>query len=391
MMVVMVVMAGPVVHVLANDNATTINEPPPAKKGRDETVLPNPNSNKYAKFDAKNEDWGSYYDPKNIFCGKYDCYKILGFDYESFGKQAPTQKEITQRYRSLSREWHPDKSKHRDAKELNDEKQKKEYDDLRYNQEAYFQKYGTSVLWSYAPKSDLWSVLVLLMLLINGLFYFMQYNKWQRVADRFIQAVVQEWSPREGGSAETKALREQALEILVAKQQQQQHANNNNNATTTTKKATTTKLTAKEKKRQEQEQLFPIVKGMVYQNMHDFGAGFHKPTWKDLFIVQLVYHWPKSMAHGLMWQVTYYVRRLARTPLSDDEKRGLTERAVGPIYWNTANEEQRQLYISKELWIRDKYTSWKEELEFQKLPAAEQKFLLKEKKRNNSAKNHKSE
>ena len=69
-------------------------------------------------FNAKDHtDWGSYYDPKNIFCGRYDCYKILGFDYENYGKEKPSTKIITKRYRALSREWHPDKSKHKDAKE----------------------------------------------------------------------------------------------------------------------------------------------------------------------------------------------------------------------------------------------------------------------------------
>lgn len=88
-------------------------------------------------FDVESEDWGSYYDPQNVFCGKYDCYKILGFDYESFGKQHPDKKTITKRYRALSREWHPDKSKHRNAKNrfvkisrayevLTDEEQRKE-------------------------------------------------------------------------------------------------------------------------------------------------------------------------------------------------------------------------------------------------------------------------
>ena len=69
-------------------------------------------------FDAKDHtDWGTYYDPKNIFCGQYDCYKILGFDYENYGREKPSTKVITKRYRALSREWHPDKSKHKDAKE----------------------------------------------------------------------------------------------------------------------------------------------------------------------------------------------------------------------------------------------------------------------------------
>jgi DnaJ domain len=69
-------------------------------------------------FNAKDHmDWGTYYDPKNIFCGQFDCYKILGFDYENYGKEKPSTKVITKRYRALSREWHPDKSKHKDAKE----------------------------------------------------------------------------------------------------------------------------------------------------------------------------------------------------------------------------------------------------------------------------------
>mgnify|MGYP005845238523 CR=1 FL=1 len=66
---------------------------------------------------ADPDNWGSYYDPKQEFCGKFDCYRILGFDYESFGREHPSTKEITKRYRRLSRKWHPDKSKHPKAKE----------------------------------------------------------------------------------------------------------------------------------------------------------------------------------------------------------------------------------------------------------------------------------
>lgn len=96
-------------------------------------------------FNAKEHmDWGSYYDPQNVFCGQYDCYAILGFDFENFG--APEKKEITKRYRALSREWHPDKNKgNKDAKDrfvkiarayevLTDDKERAEYDFMRYNQ-----------------------------------------------------------------------------------------------------------------------------------------------------------------------------------------------------------------------------------------------------------------
>jgi hypothetical protein len=65
----------------------------------------------------KSEDWGSFYDPKNVFCGQYDCYKILGFDYFTWGSDPPSIKEITKSYRSLSRQWHPDKNKSKGARE----------------------------------------------------------------------------------------------------------------------------------------------------------------------------------------------------------------------------------------------------------------------------------
>lgn len=89
----------------------------PGEKSDDDNKTEEPSQG--STFNAEDhKDWGSYYDPKNEFCGKYDCYKILGFDYESFGKEHPSKKEITQRYRTLSRLWHPDKNKKRaDAKE----------------------------------------------------------------------------------------------------------------------------------------------------------------------------------------------------------------------------------------------------------------------------------
>lgn len=66
---------------------------------------------------ASSDDWGSFYDPKNVFCGQYDCYKILGFDYFSWGDDPPSLKDITKSYRSLSRQWHPDKNKAKGARE----------------------------------------------------------------------------------------------------------------------------------------------------------------------------------------------------------------------------------------------------------------------------------
>lgn len=128
-MLVWACLAGTMMFVLADDQAS----PPPKEEETKAANDANANSNPKVEhraarplakevpmdtFDVTSHfDWGTYYDPKNVFCGKYDCYGILGFDYESFAREKPTQKMITKRYRALSRHWHPDKNKSTDAKE----------------------------------------------------------------------------------------------------------------------------------------------------------------------------------------------------------------------------------------------------------------------------------
>lgn len=345
-------------------------------------------------FDPNNRDWGSYYDPQNIFCGKYDCYKILGFDYESFGKNHPDTRKITKCFRKLSRAWHPDKSKHRDAKErfvkinrayevLTNEKTRKEYDALRYDQEAYFQKYGTSVLFSYAPKSDVTFVIILILIIANVISWYSQKHKWHLVADRLVKAAVEDWSPAQGGSAESKHLREEAL-IIFKEQEEQAKAMNGTMEETSavpknSRKKGTKKVSSKDKKKVEMIGLEPIVKEMVYA-MDDFGGGFHKPTWKDLMIVSLV-RFPYDLTLGLAWNANYMLRRMKGKDLSDEERQVLTKRAVGPVVWDTASEEEHKDMVERELWISANMAEWEEEQEVKKLSKAEQKEYYKLKKK----------
>lgn len=336
-------------------------------------------------------DWGSYYDPKNVFCGKYDCYAILGFDYENYGQQLD-RKEITQRYRSLSRYWHPDKNKRRDAKDrfvkiarayevLTDDSKRKEYDFMRYNQEAYFQQYGSSVLWQYAPKSDAMMVVIMLLVIGSVISWFIQRQKWQNVADRLIAAAVEDLGPREGGTAESKALRDEAMEILA---QRDKDENNTNGATTTTeveaKKKKKQKLTPTEKKQQLQEMLRPIIAELVENKHDDFGAGFHKPTWKDLLIVKAV-KFPYYFVDGIIWNLNYFIRRLMKKELSDEEREILTIRAVGDIAWHSASEEEKEDMKKRELWISQNMLDWEEDQEIKNLSPSEQKRFARMKKK----------
>ena len=392
--------------VMAEEDQATYANPPTEKSSSplaEEDIIPKPVQKEEDTFNAKDHtDWGGYYDPKNIFCGKYDCYSILGFDYEEFGTNRPDTKLITKRYRSLSREWHPDKSKHKDAKErfvkiarayevLTDHEQRKEYDFMRYNQDAYFQKYGANVLWHYAPKSDASIIIIILFIIMNWFTWVAQQSRWQKVADRFIKAAVEDWSPSMGGTDESKQLREEAMEMLSKLEKEQK--TNGTTATTTPTKTTTTpssksksgkqgkknKVSGKEKKKLEQDALKPIVTELV-NKMDDFGAGFHKPTWRDLFAVKLI-QFPIYVGSGVYWQIKYLIRRLRNLEFNEEEIEVLTARAVGHVSWELASDEDRTEMMKRELWIMDNLIEWKEEQEVKNWSKADQKYYAKMKKK----------
>lgn len=276
---------------------------------------------------------------------------------------------------------------------------------MRYDQEAYFQKYGASVLWSYAPKSDATIIILILLILANWLSWAAQKHRWQQVADRLIKAAVEDWTPSMGGTTESKQLREEALKLLEERQlqqeQDQQAADEKDKATISSpskaKPATSSpakgnykkqgskgKLRGKEKKEQEQENLKPIIKELVDQ-IDNFGAGFHKPTWRDLFIVRLV-KFPYFFASGLWWHSKYWTRRLQKKELNEEERMVLTERAVGNVAWELSSEEERAELVKRELWIMDNLVDWKEEQEVKTWSKADQKYYYKMKKKEKGGK-----
>lgn len=249
---------------------------------------------------------------------------------------------------------------------------------MRYNQEAYFQKYGANVLWQYAPKTD-FTIIVLLLLVIGSAFtWFVQKDRWQKVADRLIKAAVEDWSPSQGGTPESKELREHALQILAKEEEDERNkdaaAKNGTSAAKANKK-----LSAKDRKRQEQDALKPIIVKLV-EEMHDFGGGFHKPTWHDLLVVQLA-KLPYVAVLGLFWNANFYIRRFQSKEFNDEERQVLTKRAVGRVIWETATEEEREKLTTRSLWITANLLEWKEEQEIKNLSSREQKQYIKLKKK----------
>ncbi|KAL7545596.1 hypothetical protein ACHAWF_008956 [Thalassiosira exigua] len=363
----------------ASSEASASSKSPPKEAKRDP-----PSGNE--------DDWGSFYDPNNVFCGKFDCYKILGFDYETWGSDPPSLKDITKGYRSLSRRWHPDKNKAKGAREkfvaiakayeiLTNREKRAEYDHFRDRPDEYFKKYGSSVLWSYAPKSDASIITIVFFVFASAFTYYAQKNRWQTIANHLVKAAVEDLSPREGGSKESIEIREKALAVLAERKKKAEGGQMNGTGGGENKKKKGPKMTGKERREKEWEELRPICIELVNE-IDDFGAGFRKPTYKDLLVVKMV-KWPYYLTRSMLWWSKYALRRLRKLELNDEEREVLTKNAVGEVTWVAVSDEEHEKMVTLELWVTDNLVEWREEQEMKLagLSANRRKQIKKMRKR----------
>lgn len=343
---------------------------------------------KREKIEFPEQFWGTYYDPQNVFCGKYDCYKILGFDYESWGRSPPSKKELTQSYRTLSKTWHPDKNKDKGAKDrfmkinkayevLTDRKLRKEYDNMRERPDEYFYKYGSPTIYSYAPKSDTVFVILLLVVAFNGFTWFAQKQRWQQIADRVVKDAVEGLKVGEGGSTESIQLRRKAEDML-----KEQKGEDTSEKSRPNGKKSKMKLTKKEIREKENEELRPLITELV-KEIKDFGAGFHQPTLRDLLVVRMA-KWPLYVVSGVVWQTKYLFRRLRKMELNEEEREVLTKRAVGPVAWETSSDADKEEMISRDLWVMDNLELWLEDQQIRQFSKGQQKRINRIRKKEGS-------
>jgi len=242
---------------------------------------------------------------------------------------------------------------------LTNKDKRAEYDHFRDRPDEYFVKYGSSVLYSYVPKSDA-HIIVIFFLIVGSLFtYFAQKNKWQTIANHLVKAAVEGLSPREGGSTESIDIRGKALAILAEKREEKEEKQSN--GTSTEKKKKGPKMTGREKKEKEWDELRPICTKLVNE-IDDFGAGFRKPTFQDFLVVKMV-KWPYYLTTSLLWWSKYALRRLRKLEINDEEREVLTRNAVGEVTWVAVSDEERKKMLTLQLWVTDNLVEWREEQE----------------------------
>lgn len=249
---------------------------------------------------------------------------------------------------------------------------------MRERSDEYFMKYGAPTIYSYAPKADTVFVIMALITIFSVISWYIQKAKWQQVA----KAVVKDAVDGDCSSDQGIELRKKAQDIL-AKGGGGSYTTTADLISSATKK-NKVKKSKLELRESENEKLRPIVQELV-NDISDFGAGFHKPTWRDLFAVKLIFTWPLAAATGFVWYTKYFGRRATGKKLNDEETRFLTEKMVGRVIWETSNEDERIEMCKMELWVMKNFEEWSETQELKQLSKAQQKFVMKQKNKKKKA------
>jgi len=251
---------------------------------------------------------------------------------------------------------------------------------MRERPDEYLKKYGSNVFYHYAPQTNTFAVVFILVAMSCVFTWFVQKQRWQNIANRVIRDAVEGLSAFEGGSAESIEIREKAEQMLKEKKENEK----GETVVSDVKSKKKLKLTKKEIRDMEKDELRPFIVDLVNE-IDDFGAGFHKPTWRDLLIFKMC-KWPFIIVKGIMWETKYYFRRLTKKELNDEEREVLTRRAVGNITWEASSPDKRDEMIQRELWVMSNLEDWQELVEVRQLSSGDQKRYNRMKKKEKKSK-----
>ncbi len=298
-------------------------------------------------------DWGTNYDPKDQFCGPYDCYAILGLDYDK-DRYTLTNDDVKKAYRSISRKYHPDKIQAKDYSHLSKSDQKRikkmfpyvakanevlTDEDRKMSFDYYFKAsdaqydsaFNKGILgFNTAPKSDVVAVLFALVVLMTGGVWVVRRNQYDYIKRHVVMACKEDWSPIQGGGDESIRSRK----VVMAAISKLMEALNANGATSGTpskpsKKANKKgksaqsptasgsadvpeledaalfaelskvfakfnpshpKLSAKEYSRELERYCVDKFSGIVVEHLYDdFGGGYRKPRAPDDLLPYMVF------------------------------------------------------------------------------------------------------
>lgn len=278
---------------------------------------------------------------EGLYCGKENCYDILGVTRES------TKNEIARNYRQLARKYHPDLHKGVEAKKeaeemfkiiatayetLKDEDSRNDYDYLLDHPEEYYAHYYRYYR-RKAPKVDVRIVLIVTISIISIVQY---YSAWQRYESAIKYFVT------------IPKYRNHAIEIAREKGM----LDNNK------------KMNKGKSKTEQKEQMENVIRKVIEENM-DIKGAYAKPSIIDILWIQIII-FPYTLVKYVIWYVKWvWNYNILKKPYGREEKLYIIRKylKIGQYQFDALEEEKKEEYLSKELWNKDYFEAWKAEEE----------------------------
>jgi len=200
----------------------------------------------------------------------------------------------------------------------------------------FFMRYSKP---KYMPKSDLRFVLLLTIVIISAIQYLFKRSQY----DTTLSAMKKD--PRYQDRLKQLVAEQGAKKVAV------KTGGFRGDAGTTKGKKETVKDEEKEKR-------LKIAEEMMEKELA--GVLPPEPKFSDTVAVD-VFKLPITLGGAISWVVKF---KLLRMEYGVVEKEYLTRKAVGltEAEWNVADEEEKEEYVAKELWIAENLVAWEEEI-----------------------------
>jgi DnaJ homolog subfamily C member 25 len=273
---------------------------------------------------------------EGIYCGKENCYDVLGVTRDS------SKNEIAKSYRQLAKKYHPDM--HRGAKEkkiaeakfkqiatayeiLRDDEERADYDYMLDNPEEYYYTYYRYYRRRMAPKVDVRIVLFVTISIISLIQYYSAWSNYDSAIKYFMTI------PK---------YRNKAIEI--AKDELNENQNKNKRDKTQMK--------------MEQEK---IIKRVIEENM-DIKGAYAKPKIVDILWVQLIIL-PYTITFYFYWYLRWFWKfTILHQDYGEEEKLYIIRKymKMGQHQFDALEDEKKEEFLEEELWIKENFLQWKE-------------------------------
>ncbi|GFS55138.1 dnaJ homolog subfamily C member 25 homolog [Trichonephila inaurata madagascariensis] len=276
-----------------------------------------------------------------LYCGKENCYTVLGVNRES------TKAEIAKMYRQLARKYHPDMHKTAEAKKeaeenftliatayevLKDDESRKDYDYMLDNPDKVYGHYYRYYRRRMSPKVDARIVIAVIITVISVIQYLGAWSRYKSAINYLITV------PK---------YRLKAMEI--AKQENLLAMNKKRN---------------KRSKEQMKEEAEAILKKILEERM-DIRGGYSKPTILDILWVQLLclpYTIMKYVYWNLRWLWKFTIQK---QEYGEEEKLYLIRKHLqcSQTQWDAIPDDEKEECFEQNLWIKENFLKWKQEKE----------------------------